>query len=56
MDQERRSLRLTVRDLSWSREADAVVIRFRLSRGSFATTVLGEIFEFDAAGEAEGEG
>jgi len=56
MDQERRSLRLTVRDLIWSREAEAVVIRFRLSRGSFATTVLGEIFEFDAAGEAEGEG
>jgi tRNA pseudouridine13 synthase len=48
MDQERRSLRLTVRDLEWSRESDAVVIRFRLARGSFATTVLGEIFEFDA--------
>jgi tRNA pseudouridine13 synthase len=54
MDQERRSLRLTVRDLNWSREQDGVVMRFRLARGSFATTVLGEIFEFDAAGDGWG--
>lgn len=45
MDQERRSLRLAVRDLDWSREADAVVLRFRLTRGSFATAVLREIFD-----------
>ena len=46
MEQERRSLRLAVRDLEWAREADAVVLRFRLARGSFATTVLREIFDF----------
>lgn len=56
MDQERRSLRLTVRELTWSREADGVVVRFRLTRGSFATTVLSEVFEFDSAGEPDGEG
>ena len=57
MDQERRSLRLAVRDLHWSREADAVVLHFRLTRGSFATTVLREIFDVGGAeGEAEGDG
>src|SRR5882724_7209513 len=57
MEQERRSLRLAVRDLQWSREAKAIVLRFRLARGSFATTVLREIFDVGATGadvEAEG--
>jgi tRNA pseudouridine13 synthase len=46
MEQERRSLRMAVRDLSWARQEDgAVVLRFRLTKGSFATTVLREIFE-----------
>lgn len=53
LEQERRSLRLAVRDLDWSREPDAVVLRFRLTRGSFATTVLREIFD---VGEQDGEG
>jgi tRNA pseudouridine13 synthase len=57
MQQERRSLRLAVRDLRWDREPDAVVLRFRLARGSFATTVLREIFEVGGAeGEADGDG
>jgi tRNA pseudouridine13 synthase len=58
MDQERRSLRMAVRNLSWTREADdTVVLRFQLTRGSFATTVLREIFDIaGAAGEVEGEG
>ena len=43
--QERRSLRLSVRDLNWAREPDGVVLRFRLARGSFATTVVREIFD-----------
>jgi tRNA pseudouridine13 synthase len=55
MKQERRSLRLAVRELEWAREANGVVIRFRLARGSFATTVLREIFEFGAV-ECEGDG
>ena len=57
MEQERRGLRLAVRDLQWSREADAVVLRFRLARGSFATTVLREIFDVGGSeGEANGDG
>ena len=57
MEQERRSLRLAVRDLRWSGEPQAVVLHFRLARGSFATTVLREIFDVGATGadvEAEG--
>ena len=55
MEQERRSLRLTVRNFEWTREPDAVVLRFRLMRGSFATTVLREVFDF-AVTDAEPEG
>jgi tRNA pseudouridine13 synthase len=57
MEQERRSLRLAVRNLEWSREPDAVVLRFRLTRGSFATTVLREIFDATSSnGEPDGDG
>ena len=56
MEQERRSLRLAVRGLEWSREPDAVVLRFRLTRGSFATTVLREIFDaVSPDGEPDGD-
>ncbi len=48
MDQERRSLRLAVRDLRWRREADAITLEFRLTRGAYATTVLREIFALQA--------
>ena len=56
MEQERRSLRLAVRDLRWRREAgapdtgaaDAIVLEFRLGRGAYATTVLRELFALDA--------
>jgi len=41
--QERRSLRLTVRDLRCEVEAAAVVLRFSLTRGGFATAVLREL-------------
>jgi tRNA pseudouridine13 synthase len=44
MDQERRSLRLAVRELEWRCEPTSVLIQFRLARGGFATTVLREIF------------
>jgi tRNA pseudouridine13 synthase len=49
MRQERRSLRLAVRELEWSWEGDDVVIRFWLTRGSFATTVLREILDTESA-------
>jgi len=51
MDQERRSLRLAVRDLSWRRDADdadSIIVELRLSRGAYATVVLRELFELDA--------
>jgi tRNA pseudouridine13 synthase len=42
--QERRSLRLKVRDLQWEREAaGAALLRFWLRSGSFATAVIREI-------------
>jgi tRNA pseudouridine13 synthase len=58
MDQERRSLRLAVRELNWQRDPDAnsLVIRFRLTRGSFATTVLRELIDSDALGDEDQEG
>lgn len=41
--QERRSLRLRVRNLRWQHESDAVTLSFWLRSGSFATAVLREI-------------
>jgi tRNA pseudouridine13 synthase len=57
MDQERRALRLAVRELAWHREPDAsaVVFQFRLTRGSFATTVLRELIDSDALDEEDRE-
>jgi tRNA pseudouridine13 synthase len=43
MSQERRSLRLRVAELSCEAEPDAVLLRFRLTRGAFATAVLREL-------------
>jgi tRNA pseudouridine13 synthase len=43
MVQERRSLRLRVAELTSETEGGAVVLRFRLTRGSFATAVLREL-------------
>jgi tRNA pseudouridine13 synthase len=54
MRQERRSLRLAVRELDWIREGTDVVIRFRLTKGSFATTVLSELIDADEDYEREG--
>ena len=48
MEQERRSLRLAVRDLRWWRERDSVTVEFRLGRGAYATAVLREVFALDA--------
>ncbi len=45
MEQERRALRLAVRDLRWQRDESGLLISFRLSRGGFATTVLREIVQ-----------
>ena len=55
MDQERRALRLAVRDFTWIREPDAVLVSFRLTRGSFATTVLRELIDSDGADEGDSD-
>ncbi len=51
MVQERRSLRLRVAELECVAEPDAVVLRFRLTRGSFATAVLRELVKDPAVSE-----
>jgi tRNA pseudouridine13 synthase len=51
MNQERRALRLSVRELDWERQGEDVVVRFWLTKGSFATTVLRELFDTDGAEE-----
>jgi len=57
MSQERRSLRLAVRELESEPEPGACVLRFRLARGCFATAVLRELIEtLPAQGEASAFG
>ncbi len=43
VDQQRRSLRVPVRDLAYHREGADMVLRFRLQAGSYATMVLREL-------------
>ena len=43
LEQERRALRVAVRDLTLTLASDHCCLRFRLTRGSFATTVLREL-------------
>jgi tRNA(Glu) U13 pseudouridine synthase TruD len=45
MRQERRSLRLAVRELRVTAEGDALLLAFRLARGGFATAVLRELLD-----------
>ncbi len=54
MDQERRSLRLRVSELSWALEPEGLRLRFRLPRGAFATAVLHELLQ-DAFAQAHSE-
>jgi tRNA pseudouridine13 synthase len=49
--QERRSVRLRVRDLQWEQDAAGVLLRFWLRSGSFATAVLREILSDPATGD-----
>ena len=54
--QERRSLRLPVRELRCGTEPKAVLLQFRLTRGAFATAVLRELIESEAARDEEDGG
>ncbi len=47
MRQERRSLRVAVRELSVQLQPEAVVLTFRLARGAYATAVLRELFALE---------
>jgi tRNA pseudouridine13 synthase len=51
MKPERRALRIRVRDLDHEYSGDTLRVRFALSAGSFATTVLREIIAHAATGE-----
>jgi tRNA pseudouridine13 synthase len=56
VDHERRSLRLPVRELTWSFDAvDTLELRFMLPRGAFATAVVHELL-LDAWDGEEAEG
>ncbi len=52
MSQERRSLRLAVRDLRCDSDADGVRLDFRLARGGFATAVLRELIDASPVADA----
>ncbi|HSN72216.1 MAG TPA: tRNA pseudouridine(13) synthase TruD [Steroidobacteraceae bacterium] len=45
--QERRSLRIAVRDLTWQLEADSLTLEFSLRRGAFATAVVHELVAYE---------
>jgi tRNA pseudouridine13 synthase len=51
MNAERRALRIPVRGLESDVSGDVLTVRFELSAGSFATTVLREIISSEPAGE-----
>lgn len=55
MRQERRSLRLVAHGLTCDSEASAVVLRFQLTRGGFATAVLRELIASAAPAEDAGD-
>lgn len=42
-DESRRALRLVVQDLEWDLHEDSLLLKFSLTRGSFATAVLREL-------------
>jgi tRNA pseudouridine13 synthase len=54
MRQERRALRMAVKDVSYELAGRDLTVRFRLGKGSFATTVLREIIETEPGEEGEG--
>ena len=47
LDQERRSLRLRVGDLTWRMEGEVLELSFTLPAGAFATAVLRELVDVD---------
>lgn len=55
LDQERRALRIQVRDLSWNLEGGQLTLKFALTKGAFATVVITELIGTAAENLAETE-
>jgi tRNA pseudouridine13 synthase len=55
LEASRRPLRLLVNGLEWSIDSDGLHVAFELPRGAFATAVLRELLDFDAAALPGGE-
>jgi tRNA pseudouridine13 synthase len=54
LEQERRALRVQVRDLEWKRDANELTLKFSLPKGAFATSLIAELMgPADALEEAE---
>jgi tRNA pseudouridine13 synthase len=53
LEQERRALRLPVRQLTWELSGTDLTLGFRLGRGAFATAVLAEIIDPASAGRID---
>ena len=53
LEQERRALRVWIRNFTWTLEGSRLILKFRLHRGAFATAVLAELL--GAAASALGE-
>ncbi|MBC7982771.1 MAG: tRNA pseudouridine(13) synthase TruD [Candidatus Obscuribacterales bacterium] len=56
VEQQRRALRVAVRELTWDYRDRTLQLRFRLTRGAFATAVLREIVATTNADSIGGEG
>jgi tRNA pseudouridine13 synthase len=55
VEQQRRALRLKVQDLRWEYESCTLKLRFRLTRGAFATAVLREIVATSGVASLSGD-
>ncbi len=55
LEQERRALRMWVRNLTWTLEGSRLILRFRLHRGAFATAVIAELMGTAANAFGENE-
>ncbi|HVY24122.1 MAG TPA: tRNA pseudouridine(13) synthase TruD [Steroidobacteraceae bacterium] len=55
LEQERRALRVQVRDLNWKLENNQLTLQFSLAKGAFATAVLAELVGSSAEALTESE-
>ena len=55
LEQERRALRVQVRDFIWKHEPDRLTLKFALTKGAFATAVISELMGLSAEALDESE-